>query len=735
MMTGIDARPMQASAVARFYVCMFPDFYQTMDACDRDLYRWMETLNPRPQHMQAWMARVSQAVNQRRMQQWLACEAGRNATPPQPMTGLNVAIATKLDGAVTSGNAQTGGMNARINVSFSPRSAPAQCPSIPFHRLRKVNRVGVNYYPGNTIVEFTGTPPTPAYEGEGPWAGGKVYFIYGQYPASITNLIMFFHQTVRIRSAMVFDHWVEFAFPNPEPTAALLARSEPFDIGALRVNTQVPYYPNNPAGQRGHSWRIFNEFTRTDDGQSWAEESWFEYSNGWNPVGLGGYAFDDQFGPPFPACDDIVDGVWHHRVCVYDFNRIPTQFSVEYTNDVVETGTSSITPVAGVPYTPGTPGIASVEETVTVRTVGATKASFRIIGIEPVPGFGVRFTIKVINQLHVPACIVTSFLSGLGDSADWTSMHFYMPRIFVVRNLAAHTESAPVSIMVPMKIYAPGNWNIRLSDWARYQTYLHGYAAPFEQFQDGIYGIQTDGYGNRICPYPNIDSWPPPCYKVSSNPDQYAYLLACYLQNGDKAWVWSPPPPNDDRLLATMPVMNAPGIDVPYARDPTRSDGNAWVSSDEYRPFMGFFNWTAEYLVNPSSGIWEPRSGSIKAGLDLAAALSRYGRTMTLPVAGGRPMWLPSGSNVWITVFESWPGGDIYELEAHLINTYVLPQFPSDRWRNFQYVTVKPPYLTAGMNWWFASSPFNDNPYGIMALTLIKESSSADAIDVALVGY
>lgn len=741
-----NGRPSQASAVARFYVCPWPDFYAVMNACDREVYQWIEQIpwNSRPGYLNGELQRIANAAYQQQYQQWSSCESGRYAGQTQPEPGLRLTVASRLaGGGIKHDDSASSGIAARLTVPFAPGSAPpppTPCPSIPFHFLHKVDKMGINYYPQNTVVEFSGQP-TSYWNGIGPWEGAKVMIAWSLNDWSLWNVLNFFRMEARVRSPKVFDHWVSFkAISNPAPPASLVARSEPFNLGSLQVQTSVPYNWNAPEGQRGQGWHMFVEYTHVESGQSWVMEQWLETPYGWNPVGLGGYSADQTFYHYLPGDLTVAgeaDGTWVHRVCVYDFKRMPTAVSVLYNGVQVESGVSSITPLMTTPYVPGvSPGIASVDETVTVYTVGATKASFRILGVEPVPGFGVRFTIKVVNELHFAACIVTPFLSGIGDRTSWQDnvMHFYMPPVWVVRNLGAHSESDPISILVPMNIVEPGDWPLRDLHWRLFIA-QEAYAAPLNQFADGIYGPQRDSNGNPVSPYPDLGNWPPPGYKISSNPEQYAFLLAGYLENGDKVW-HSPWDSTADanRLLVTMPVQKAAGAEVPYVRDP-RFGNITYPTYFDQVPFLGFFEWTAEYRVSTNPEVWEPRSGSSSLGLDLTTAIARYGRNMTLSVAAGRPMWSPYYQK-WITVFETWPGGSVDELETYLVDTYLRPQYrPEWGWRNFQYTTLKPPYLTANVMWWFESNSISDRAGYIQALTLIKETSSTDAVDVVLMGY
>lgn len=751
-----NGRPTQAAAPVRFFVCPWPDFYAVMNPCDRDLYQWIEQFswNNRPWYLGNEQQRIANDAYQQQYQAWSSCESGRYAGQSGQAPGLHLAVASRLAGhGIARDESPSGGIAARLSVPFAPGSAPpppppctpgsdpSTWPKLPYHYLHKVDKLGINYYPQNTVVEFTSNYPGTYWNGIGPWEGSKVFIAWSLNGWSLWNVQNFFHMEAKVRSDKVFDHWVSFkTITSPAPPASLLVRSDPFDLGSLQVQTSVPYNWNAPEGQRGQGWHLYVEYTHVESGQSWVLEHWLETPYGWNPVGLGGYSADQSFWDYIPgdlATTGEADGTWYHRVCVYDFKRMPTAVSVLYNGVQVESGVSSITPLMSTPYVPGvSPGIASCDETITVHTVGATKASFRIIGVTPVPGFGVKFTIKVVNDLHFAACIVTPFLSGIGDRTSWQDnvMHFYMPAVWVVRNLAAHSESGPISILVPMHIVEPGDWPLRDLHWRLFVA-QEAYPAPLNQFADGIYGPQRDSNNNPMSPYPNLGDWPPPGYKISSNPEQYAFLLAGYLENGDKVWhsPWdSTVDPN--LLLVTIPARKAPGAEVPYVRDPRFGNINYPTYFDQV-PFLGFVEWTAEYKVSNDPEVWEPRSGSSSIGLDLQTAIARYGRHLTLAVAAGRPMWSPYYQK-WITVFETWPGGGADELEAYLVDTYLRPQYrPEWGWRNFQYTSVKKPYLTANVMWWFASNALSDRAGYIQVLTLIKETSSTDTVDVALMGY
>ena len=94
-----------------------------------------------------------------------------------------------------------------------------------------------------------------------------------------------------------------------------------------------------------------------------------------------------------------------------------------------------------------------------------------------------------------------------------------------------------------------------------------------------------------------------------------------------------------------------------------------------------------------------------------------------------------NGTGQWIAIFDAWSGGNSDELETYLVDTYLRPNYTGANWRNFQYSSLKKPYLTAGAMWWFATNPINDRPGGWQALTLIKETGSANSVNVILMGY
>ena len=742
---------MQSTANIKLFACLWPDYYGTMNACDRELYQWIEQIpwNGRPGYLNNELSRIAYATYLQQYQQWASCEASRYASQPAPETGLHLALSSKLAGNGISRQASAStpsGKAARLSVAFAPGagtpptpppctpgSDPSTWTKIPYYMLHKLDKVGINYFPYNTLVEFPTNSQGSYWNGTGPWEGSKVFIVWSLNNLTMWNFQNFFNMTARVHSPKVFDHWVSFkTISNPTPPANLLLRCEPFDLASLQVQTSVPYNWNAPEGQRGQGWQIYIEYTHVESGQSWVVERWLETSEGWNPVSLGGYGADQTFWDSMPAdvgASTEADGTWYHRVCVYDFKRLPTPISVLYNNVLLDSGTSAITPLVTIGYVPGAAGIASCDETVTVHTVGATKASFRIVGIQPVPGVGVLITIKVVNELHFAACIVTPFLSGLSNRQDWYTnvLDFNCPTIWVVRNLQAHSESAPISILMPVSIIHPGNYDLLDRHW-RNTIAVEGYPAPTGQFQDGLYG------GWRSDPNWNIGSWPPPGYKISTSPEQYAFLLAGYREDGTKIW-HSPWDSTADlnRFLMRLPLQNAPGTEVQIVGDPRFNV--TYPTYFDQMPFLCFVEWSGEVKVSNNPEVWEYRTGRESIGLDLPSALTKYGRYLTLSVAEGRPMWSPYYGK-WVTVFNSWPGGNENELETYLVDQYLLPRFRADwGWRNFQYTSLKKPYLTTGIMSWFDTQPFEDRPGYLQALTLIKESSSTTTFDVALVGY
>lgn len=740
---GPEARRVQSKAVVPVFACTWPDYYATMNSCDRDLYQWIERIpwNLRTGALNTEFNRIANATYQQQAQQYSSCEARRYAGQSEPTPGLRLSVASRLDGGNLSGHSgSVTGLGSRLSVHFAPgseRPPPPTCPTLRYELLHELNQLGINYYPQNTQISFTDTGQGSYWQGIGPWAGAKVFILWTLNGWNIWPLTNFLRMQAQIRSSKVFDHWATFrTFRNPVPPASLLARSEPFSLGALHIDTYVPAVNwNAPEGQRGHGWHVFVEYTHVESGESWVAERWLEYDWNWNPTGIGGYSTDVTF---WDWIDNNVastytdpDGTWYHRICIMDFHRPPTPVTVTYNGQQVGSGTSSITTLMTTGYTPGvTPGIASVDETVTIYTVGATKASFRILDVKPVPGVGVLITIKVVNELHFAACIVTPFLSGLSNRYDWSTNNydFYCPTIWVVRNLGANSESSPISILMPVDIRNPGTYDLLDRHW-RNSIAVEAYPAPSGAFADGIYG------GWNIPPYTNIANWPPPGYKITNNPDQYAFLLAGYRQDGVKIWhsPWDGTA-DLDRVLMQLPLQKAAGAEVPYVRDPRFGDITYPTYFDQV-PFLAFVEWSAEYKVSNDPEVWEPRRGLETLGLGLPDALVRYGRYLTLNVAAGRPMWSPYYQK-WVTVFHTWPGGNADELESYLVDQGLRTRFrPEWGWRNFSYTSVKKPFLTTGIASTFASAPFSDRAGYIQALTLIKESSSTTTFDVALVGY
>lgn len=727
----------QSSAVVRVHACPWPDFFQMMNHCDRELYQWISSIlwNDRPGYLSNEMQRIASAAGQQQYQQWSSCEAGRYAGSSAPKPGLRLQVASRLEGGggvVSHAATSSPDIAAQLSVSFtpgsgpqpqdpcSPGSDPATWPKLPFQFLYKVDKFGINYYPWNTLVEFTNSAST-SEKGIGPWEGSVIMnFAWSGIEITLNQIQGHFHLYARVKNPKVFDHWADFKiFDRPPPPDHLLARVEPFNIGSVQIDTYAPFDWTKPEGQRGHSWHIFHEYTHVESGQSYVYEQWVESSQGWNPVGMGGYSADQEFWHFLPAqqwVPDGLDGTWRHRICVYDFRRIPVAVSVRYAGALMNSGTSAITPTMSTPYIPGvSAGIASVEESITVRTVGITKAAFRLLSIQPVAGIGVLVTLTVVNELHVDACIVTPSLSGMSNRWGWYygQANFQLANdIWVVRNLPAYSESDPVSFLAPAHILNSGDWPITDTDLG-----LGGYAAPLNQFPDGVYGSSSPQASN-------INGWPPPAYKVCSNPETYARLGSCFLSNGARATGVGG---------VTVPAYKAPGAEVSVISDPRFPEGSPTYFDQQ--PFLSFVEWTAEYKVQTNPEVWEPRTGKSTLQLDLPRALGRYGRYLTLDVASGRPMWSPYYRR-WVVVFDAWTGGDSEELEAYLIDELLRPQFEGNTWyRNFQYTSIKKPFLTAGIAWWPESKPFEDRPGYINALPLIKETTNADTVDVALMGY
>lgn len=722
----------QAPTRVRLYACPWPDFYASMNPCDRPLYRWLDQIPTRlrPPHLEAERRRIANATSQRQVQAWVSCEQSRYVRGVEPEPGLRIRVTGRLPGhAARAADTATADLADRVAVAFapnngppppppcSPESDPATRPKIPFHLLHEIDRFGINGYLQHTEIAFEDNGGDVYWDGVGPWAGAKVMIAWSLNDWSLARVQSFFRTSTRLRNPKVFDHWVTFrTFGTPPPPAELLERVEPFDPRAVQIVTGTP----------GHGWHVVIEYTHLESGLSWVFQRWQEYATGWNPVGLGGYGTDvqvwDVVSNPLEAIRET-DGRWRHRICIYQFRRPPTKVDVLYQGRLMGTGSTSILPTMTTPYIPGvSPGLASCEEEVEIRTVGATKATFRIHRIRPVPGVGALFTITVINDLHFAAGIVTPFLSGLNDGGGHggAAPHFRLTEAYVIRNLPPHSESEPVDVLLPMHLLTPGDSDLTALHW-RMSGLNVGYPVPYGQYPDGVYGA---GHGQD----PNLGSWPPPAYKVCENPVQYAFLLGGYLEDGTRVWnnKWDGTADLSQRLL-TVPVRLAPGPEVPWVNAP----GWDYPTYFDQVPFMLFYEWTAEYWTGSQ---WEPRSGRSRVGLSLAQALQRYGRYLTLPVADGQPMWSAYYQR-WVTVFAAWPGDTADELETFLVETYVRPAYSGTWIRNFQYTTLRKPYLITGIAFQYASQPINDDPRYVHVLPLIKETTATDTVDVAIAGY
>lgn len=726
---------LKSSAQVHFYTCILPDAESVMSPCDRPLFTWAESLpvSQRPTALEAELQRIRNDADQARFQQWAQCEASRYAPPLMPTTGVNVAIRGHLEKA-TGAHAEkkTERQKTKFAVHFSQgthNAPPSGCPPLPFPLLHEMKSLGINHYPQNTSITFMDSGESQYYNGIGPWEGSKVFMVWTPREAVRYPMNYGFRFSMRIESEKIFDHWVTFrTVAEADLSQPLQDRLEPFSAAALDLRTGVAFDWSQPEGKRGHGWRVVHEYTHLDSGRSWTTERFTEFPGGWSELPMGGYGAQHILGdnvPEAPTRDLFaVDGHWRHRVCVMEFLRPPTKVDVYYQNEKMGEGTSSIGGTVSTPYIPGvTPGEANDSETVLLRTVGITKASFRLIEVQPVPGIGVLITLTVVNELHFPAGIVTSFISGLRhfDTSATTDHRFTLAWAILVRNLPAYSESAPISVLVPMHIEHEGDGVLRDLHWRG--SLFPAFPVPMGQYPDGLYGFGS------ASPLPELSAWPPPAYKSCSNPDQLAFLLAGIRTDGERIWNTSWDGEADlTRPVATIPARLAPGAVLPTVYHPRF---NAPSYADQ-RPFLCFYEWSAE--ANVGNDTWQPRSGKDVVGLELAQAQARYGRFLTLNVNAGHPFW-SDYSQRWLTAFASWQGDTVDTLEIYLIDTLVRPRFqPESGWRNFQYTSLKKPYLVTGATWAYDNSVFTDDPSRLQVATLVKEAATTDTVDVAIVG-
>lgn len=730
----------KASTVMRFYECVLQELHAVMDKCDLALYHWFENIpaGKRPIAVTAEMARIHAAAVSTQALFFENCQASRYATGSTPNKGVHLRVTSKLDqGAVSAGKNTPKNANrfdTRLSVAFAPGNAPQapnQCPPIGFELFNQVDQVGVNYYPGKTSLELSGTAPGSSrltLATSGHWKDMYVFELYGPSDISLRTLKMALSATAQVSNPKVYDHWVRFK-PIAEPPVPpeLLARAEPFAISAIEIDAPVEFYSGLPVGQRTQYWKVFADYSNADSGQVLYKEHPLEDTAG-QVLPMGGYASSTELNFHTPYDEqvdsnvmlDTLDGTWTHRVCVRGFKKPSSQVSVKYNGNPVYTGSSEIGALFEVQYEPMvTEGIATAQETVTLRTVGLSKAAFRLVGIEAVPGFGVRATITVINELHFAACICTPFVSGVYE--NYATPQFRTPECWVVRNLQAMSESPPVCVLVPFTfLYATGIRSLTVNDLLSHGGFA--YAAELGKFPDGIYGTYRDASNTVTGLYPDIGDMYPNSIKVPTGGP--ASLLAAYAKNGDRVM-----------LAASYQA-------VEMAKFPINGAHAGMSPGDYATSFTVTVDWQAE-LYDPDYPNDPPLSilsGTQTWFLTGQEAVARYGRYLTLPVANAYTVLKPTapwtnGRDQQITVYETWPGGDIHELETYMVDSRLRTFYSTPPRRNFTYTLIRAPYLVVE-GAWFETNPVMDGATNTAAKvrTVIEQSASADSVRVVLMG-
>lgn len=419
----------ETSVEMAFYACPLPDFYTTLDPCWRDWYRWAEALPPPlPPHIQSHLAELAAATETRRLEEQQRCLDSHYASAAEPQSGVRIAVATQLRAGIKSSN-NAAGLKARVSVPFAPPSGG--CPPIPFHLVHRVARMGINDYLENTVAEFSGAlPDSSAFDGVGPFAGRKVVSLAGL----TLTAAAFLHGEARIQSERIFDHWVDFDPIVPPAPESVGARAEPYDPARLRIETTAT----------GGAWHVFVETGFAGFAPA-VDEYWLAVDG--SAVSGGGYGGSSAFGLPNPSLAlDGSEATLYRRVVVQEYTRPPTPVTVEYGGDIVENATSQIAPLISTPYVPGSLGIARIQESVELLTVGATCAGLRLVGVQGIAGVGAVVEVRLLNPFPFEATVAA--LVGLPHANPGT--------VRVVRQVAGGSESAEIAFLLPF-LSLPGS--------------------------------------------------------------------------------------------------------------------------------------------------------------------------------------------------------------------------------------------------------------------------------------
>lgn len=645
------------TATARFHTCPLPALEDCVPAGERDLYLWLEAVRARIgatafqdsmphnyHYRNALRTAASTEAYQRRMQ----CEEGRYAQPAAPEPGVRIAVASKLAGrTITREAAPSLRKLAQVMVSFSPESAPAP---IPWHRFNRVTEMGINTHLEDTTVEFSRESLAP--NGAGEWEGMTV--IKESEWGYFAIFWLIFVSEVRLENPEAYSHSASFEpIDTPLPAERLSARMAPFDINEVAVSDSSPTLSN--------TWLLAYELTHVESGRQWIELGAFS-GYGWHwtvtPTGRGfsgqiGFFELQMFSGESFTKALFEDGTYHYRVAVYDFRREPGEVTLHYGqtgNDanLMTTAVSSVTAI-GSGYTPGMPAFASVEFSREVRSVGDRKGAFRVISIEPKPGFGARLSVVVRNELHFPACIVARvspgyFPTGIGG----------YPMV-VVRNLPANSESEMVSVLVPAWMTEPGIEAADVGFGARW-----GKAAALGRFADGVYedaGELTDD-GNTLLAAEGVR----------------ADLLKTLADGSEPTSVAVRRAPGAEYVLdaRAMPAISVSDTRCCLVTLVEGERATQWTQQGE--PIA----WAAWSYVDVRQ-------------LEPAELIARYGAEVTASVASGRP-W-PAGAYPSRVVFESWAGGNSDELTQELLPQLVAVYDAPVFYRNMTFTVLHRPML------------------------------------------
>ncbi len=659
---------MQQSVPIRFYLCPAPSWDETIDPCDAPLYDWLASITPQPlswKPQPVEKARIEGAVATAQAQAVASCEASKLAQVSSPSTGVSISVGTQLNASSGSAGEDDAGLRAAVGIDFAPVD-PHVCGPIAYHILHRVDVVGSNYYPENTVISALGTPP--AKTGTGHFADCVVFtdvlqtFDWTQAIATI-----FTSGNWRIESAKVFDHYGSWVLvDNPAPSAELQARGDAFDLASMSIN--LPGFPSfAPTGPR---WLVVHRYSH-ESGLSFFFTQWITPMNTasltWGDAsGVNwGKSFSGEFSwitfTPDPLGDFFdPDGVWHHETAVIDYAMSGVGVEVTYQGDLCEQAVTTIAE-AGVSPATATPLAAAAlfQEDITLRTIGQYKAAYRITSIVTVPGVGLYITARVINPFNFAACIVARMPFGAGSK--YGTQNLSNVTILIVRSLSANSESGDIRYLQPLynlNTSATIDWKISdiTFDAMHGGGFVeHGLACATGTHADGIYW--QGGAPSLASSSSAMDA---------TTDGQKMSMAAFFNPAGARFWSIADSSTHPGSQVVFSPALQA-------APNHTSADGGG-AGYIRYKIRVRAIN--SSYVPTGTMTYIGFGAGAIYEDFRSTDFASRYGSTVT--VSAGIALDKTGDQNS--VYFTAWSGGDQNELTSYHraeVNALVASRFAS----------------------------------------------------------